>query len=199
MSRLFLLVVGAVALASCRSPFTNVWEDPDWQGPPLRHVLVVGKDADAATRRAYEDALSARLEAIGIEAEPSYRTVPDDQITPDAIGRGIAAGGQDGLIGARLVGVDERARYLPGVRRSTVGTTRHTGWRTWDGFAEPGTWRIDRIARIETQVWVLAGEGTMIWAGSSEAVNPRDIPAVAGRLADDTVSALQKAGILSGD
>ena len=47
-----LLLVSAVALASCRSPFTNVWEDPDWKGEPLQSVLVVGKEADAVTRRA---------------------------------------------------------------------------------------------------------------------------------------------------
>jgi hypothetical protein len=191
--RALLLVVAATALASCRSAFTNVWEDPDWKGAPLRNVLVIGKEVDAATRRAYEDAMTERLVAIGIQAEPSYRTVPDEQLTPDAIARTIALGGQDGLITARLIDVDERMQHLPGVRRSSMGR-----WRSWHGFDDPGTWRIDRVARIETQVWTLAAddESSMIWAGSSERVNPRDIPSLARSLAQQTVSALQSVGIL---
>ena len=198
-ARALWLVLAAFALASCRSPFSNVWEDPEWKGGPLRSVLVVGKEADAATRRAYEDAVVARLTEIGVRAEASHRSVPDDQLTPDAIARVVAAGKQDGMIAARLVGVDERARYLPGASRSTSRSTvrsRHSGWRSWDGFAEPGTWRIDRVARIETQVWSLEGEGNLIWAGMSESVNPRDIPGVAASLANDTVSTLQSAGVL---
>jgi hypothetical protein len=197
-ARALLVTLAALSLASCRSPFSNVWEDPEWQGAPLRNVLVIGKEADAATRRAYEDAVVARLAGIGVKAEASHRTVPDDQISPDAIARVVAAGGQDGLIAARLVGVDERARYLPGASRSTSRSTVRSrqSWRSWDGFAEPGTWRIDRVARIETQVWSLGDESALIWAGMSESVNPRDIPREAAALANDTVTTLQSAGVL---
>lgn len=187
-----------LALAGCRSPFSNVWEDPEWTGGALRNVIVVGNEVEAATRRAYEDALVARLTEIGVKAEASHRSVPDGQITPDAIARAIAAGGQDGMIAARLVGVDERARYLPGASRGTM-RGRNVGWRTWDGFSQPGTWRIDRVARIETQVWSLAGEGQLVWAGSTETVNPRDISAEAASLADRTVRTLQSAGVLPGE
>jgi hypothetical protein len=196
-ARALLLVVCAVALSGCRSPFTNVWEDPEWKGEPLRKLLVIGKEADAATRRAYEDALVARLEEAGVKAEASHRSVPDGQITPDAVARALAAGGQDGLIAARLVGVDERARYLPSASRAGA-RSRHAGWQSWYGF-EPGTWRIDRVARIETQVWSLSGEGQLIWAGMSEEVNPRDIPRAAASLADRTVRTLQSAGVLPGE
>jgi len=188
-----LLLVGVLALAGCRSPFTNVWEDTDWKGAPLQNVLVVGKEVDAVTRRDYEDAMVARLQEAGVAAAPSYRAVPD-AITPDGIARAIAAGGHDGLIAARLIGVDERVRYMPSAQRAQMGPGRH-GWRTWDGFA-PGTWSVDRVARIETQVWSLSGEGTMIWAGSSDSVNPRDLSSVFRRLADRTVTTLQQVGIL---
>jgi len=56
--------------------------------------------------------------------------------------------------------------------------------------------KVDQVARIETQVWALAGHGTLIWAGSSETVNPRDIARIARGLANHTVETLQKAGIL---
>jgi hypothetical protein len=190
-----LVLVSAAALVGCAGRFVNTWLSPDWQGPPLRSVLVVGKAPDAASRRTYEDAMSERLAAIGVRAEPSHRQVPDDAITAEAIARAVEAGGHDGLIAARLVGVDERTRYVPG-RPGSV-TVRH-GWQRWDGF-QPGSLRIDRVARIETQVWSLAGEGMLIWAGSSEEVNPRAIPSVARSLADATVGELQDLGVLPRD
>ena len=200
-----LRLVGAGALiagcagaliAGCTTPFVDVWQDPAWSGPPLRNVLVVGNAASEVARRAYEDALTARLAEIGVRAEPSYRIVPGESLERAAIARVVAAGGHDGLIGARLVGVDSRATYVPGAPGPVAA--RNSGWRAWGGFYQPGTVRIDQIMRIETQVWSLAGEGTMVWAGTSEKVNPRDIPRVANSLADATVATLQKARVLPG-
>jgi hypothetical protein len=163
----------------------------------LQNVLVVGKAPDAAARRTYEDAMSERLRAIGVRAEPSYSEVPDAEITRESIGRVVAAGSFDGLIAARVIGVDERTRHVP--TSPSSARVRHGGWGAWHGF-EPGSRQVtDRVARIETQVWSLAGEGSMIWAGSSEAVNPREISTVARRLADQTVGELQGIGVLQRD
>ena len=192
-----LRLATAVALiAGCTTPFVDVWKSPDWSGPPFRNVLVVGQAQSEVVRRAYEDALCARLAAIGVRAEPSYGLLPGEKLEREAIAHALAAGGNDGLITARLVGVDQRATYVPGSPGPVAA--RQAGWRTWDGFYQPGTVRIDQVARIETQVWALPGQGTMVWAGSSEKVNPRDIPRVARALADATVSTLQKTGVLPG-
>lgn len=156
---------------------------------------MIGKAPDPAARRAYEEALSRRLAAIGVRAEPSYHSAPEP-LGPEAIARAVARGGQDGLIAARLVGVDQRIRYLPGAPGSVAW--RHSGWRTWDGF-EPGKVVTSRVARIETEVWSLAGEGAIVWAGASEVVNPRGIASVADSLAEATVRELQRAGVLPGD
>ncbi len=191
------LVPAAILIAGCATPFVDTWRSPEWSGPPLRNVLVVGNAQSEVARRAYEDAMSARLAKIGVRAEPSYRLLPGERLEREAIARAVAAGGHDGLIAARLVGVDQRARYVP-ASPSPVAT-RHAGWRSWGGFHEPGSVRIDQVARIETQAWSLADEGTMVWAGSSEKVNPRDIPRVASSLADATVRTLQEAGVLPGE
>jgi hypothetical protein len=196
LRRVLRRVGAAFLIAGCVSPFVDTWQDPGWKGPPLRNVLVVGNAQSEVGRRAYEDAMSARLAEIGVRAEPSYRIVPGDQLEREAIARAVAAGGHDGLIAARLVGVDQRATYVPGSPGPVAA--RHSGWRAWGGFYQPGTVRIDQIMRIETQVWSLAGEGTMVWAGSSEKVNPRDVARVANSLSDATVTTLQKAGVLPG-
>lgn len=194
--RRLLVLVTAAAFAGCAGRFVNTWLTPDWQGPPLRSVLVVGKAPDAAARRTYEDAMSERLRAIGVRAEPSHRQVPDAEITPEAIARIVAEGKQDGLIAARLIGVDERTRYVSAPPSSA--RTRYRGWLGWGGF-DAVTVRIDRVARIETQVWSLAGDGSMIWAGSSEKLNPREVASLARTLADRTVGELQELGVLPRD
>lgn len=189
------LVPAAILIAGCATRFVDTWKSPEWSGPPLRNVLVVGNAQSEVARRAYEDAMSARLAEIGVRAEPSYRLLPGERLEREAIARAVATGGHDGLIAARLVGVDQRARY---VSTGPVGGP-YAGWRSWGGFTETGYVKVDQIARIETQVWSVAGEGTMIWGGSSETVNPREIPKLASSLADATVGALQKAGVLPGE
>jgi len=172
----------------------NVWKSPEWSGPPLRSVLVLGNTPDPVARRSYEDAMSASLAKIGVRAESSYRQLPGARLERDEVARAVAAGGHDGLIAARLLGVDQRESYVPGDPVGYPGP--YVGWRRWGGFYEPGYVKVDQIARIETQVWSLEGDGTMIWAGSSETVNPREIPDLASSLADETVETLQKSGIL---
>jgi hypothetical protein len=186
------LVSAAALVAGCATRFVDTWQSPEWSGPPLRSVLVVGNAPDGLARRSYEDAMAARLAEIGVRAEPSYRSVPGEALEREAVARAVAAGGHDGLITARLVGVDQRAHYVP----AGPATGPYVGWRAWGGFYEPGYVQVDQIARIETQVWALAGHGTMIWAGASETVNPREIPDLADSLAGATVATLRKAGVL---
>jgi hypothetical protein len=192
MQRAFGLVTALILIGGCATQFVQTWKSPEWAGPPLRSLLVVGNAPDGLARRAYEDAMSARLAKIGVRAEPSYRVAPGEIPEREAIAKNVAAGGHDGLITAHLIGVDQRATYVP--TGPVAGP--HVGWRAWGGFYEPGYVRVDQIARIETQVWALAGQGTMIWAGASETVNPREISNLVGSLADTTVSTLQKSGIL---
>jgi hypothetical protein len=129
-----------------------------------------------------------RLAEVGVRAEPSYRLIA--VLDRDLVARSLASGAQNGLIAARVVDVEQRVRY-----ESTPVSGGYVGWRTWGGFYST-TLRIDEVARIETQVWSTAGEGRMIWAGASERVIPRDLPKAADKLAAQTVSTLQKSGIL---
>jgi hypothetical protein len=188
------LATTAILFAGCATRFVNVWKSPTWNGPPLRSVLVVGNTPDAVARRSYEDAMCASLAKIGVRAESSYRQTPGEVIDRESIARAVVEGGLDGLVAARLLGVDQRETYVPGSSGSYPGP--YVGWRRWGGFNDPGYVKVDQVARIETQVWALEGQGTMIWAGSSETVNPRQIPNLASSLAAETVSTLQKAGVL---
>lgn len=188
------LLTSTLLLGGCATSFVDVWKSPDWSGRPLRSVLVLGSTQNTVARRSYEDAMVARLEEIGVRAEASYRRLPGPGLEREQVASAVAAGGHDGLIGAVLVGVDQRETYVPGGPVAYPGP--YVGWRRWGGFTEPGTVRVDQIARIETQVWSVEGRGTLIWAGSSEKVNPRRIPELASSLASETVEALQKSGIL---
>src|SRR5262245_43601683 len=159
-SRVLSVATAALLLLpGCATPFTDTWMDPAWKGPPLRSVLVVGETRTEVGRRAYEDAMCERLARIGVRCEPSYRMIA--VLGQDEVARSVASGGEDGLILARLVGVEQREQLV-----STPMSGGHVGWRTWSGFYSQTTVRINQVARIETQVWSVAGEGSMIWAGT---------------------------------
>ncbi len=195
-----LLVAGATLLTGCASSskFVNMWKSPDFTGT-LSNVMVIGVGRDNLLRRGYEDSMVREMAAIGVKATASYSILPDEKIEKDAILRAVSEGKYDGVIAARLVSVDEKETYVPGYVTTYPGY--YGPWGGWYGgwygtTYSPGYMTSDTIARLETQVWDVRGEGKMVWAGMSESVNPQEAKNIAGEVAAITVETLQKAGIL---
>lgn len=196
-----LLAAAAALLAGCASTseFVNMWKEPSFSGQTLSNVLVVGAGRDMLLRRGYEDAMVRELAAIGVKGTSSYTILPDEKIEKDAIVRAISEGRYDGVIAARLVAMDEKTSYVPGYVSTYPGY--YGGWGGWYGgwygaTYSPGYMTTDTIARLETQVWDVRGEGKLIWAGMSESVNPQEAKNIMDEVAELTVSTLQRAGIL---
>src|SRR5262245_8309102 len=72
-------LVLAAGFAGCASTeLVGQWKSPEFQGPPLRKVMVVGVTTQPGTRRIFEDEFSAALKAAGVDAVPSYTVIPQD-------------------------------------------------------------------------------------------------------------------------
>ena len=192
----------AAVLVGCATPseFVNMWKSPNFAGPTLSNVLVVFASKEPVYRRAYEDAMALQLRAIGIKAVQSYTVLPNDQIDKEAIVKLVKEAGFNGVIAARLSGVNQQQSYVPGY--TTAMPYYGGGWGGWYGgwygaAYEPGYMVTTTIARVETQVWQVAPpEPSMIWTGMSETVDPQQTKNVAGEIAGVTIATLQKAGVL---
>src|SRR5262249_7246231 len=96
-------------LASCASTsLVSSERNPDYRGPALKRVMVVGATADPQARKAFEDEFVAKLAAAGVAAVPSYPLVRESEANDPAALRKAAEGASvDGVLAARLVRVEE--------------------------------------------------------------------------------------------
>jgi hypothetical protein len=114
------VALGAVALfvAGCASTtLQSTWQDPGYTGPPLRKVFVLGQSArDVTARRVLEDVLVARIQALGAEAVPAWRSFPGEgPFDEAALSSAVAASGADGMLMVRLLGIDTQVNVWPTV------------------------------------------------------------------------------------
>jgi len=72
-----MLALVLLTVVGCQSTtLKNSWRDPDYKGPPLKKIMVVGVSKQAATRRIYEDQFVAQLKAAGVDGVQSYLFIP---------------------------------------------------------------------------------------------------------------------------
>lgn len=105
----------ALALVGCAAStsIVNEWRSPD-PGPPLKRVLVVGIFQDASVRRTFEDEVVVALRAEGVEAQPSYRYIPQDGPVPQTVlEQAVRTAGATGVLSTRVLRVSSQVQVIP--------------------------------------------------------------------------------------
>src|SRR6185436_1827283 len=98
------LLLLALAMAACASTtLTHSWESPDYKGPALKKLMVVGVSKQSGMRRSFEDGFVKQLKAAGVDAVPSYTLIPEDaQATETQLSQAVKQAGADGALVTRL-------------------------------------------------------------------------------------------------
>jgi hypothetical protein len=190
-------VVTLLVLGACGSTqIAERWKDPSFAGPPLRGVFVVSMAPSDVGRRGSEDVFAAALARHGVAATPSYSLFPGALPDDAALRRRIERAGYDGVLLITPGGAETHSTWVPGtaVRVGHVGFWGH--YRTnWGVVVRPGYRVRERIVLVETTVWKLGGDDSLIWGATTETANPSsrealgtDVSeAIADRLAADGV------------
>jgi hypothetical protein len=173
------------------------WRDPAYSGGTFDRIFVIGIGEDDTRRRFFEDRFVAVLSERGVDAEPSYGSLPDpERIEKDALQDAMQAGGFDAVIVTRLVGQEQEEEFVP-PRTYTVPTGYRGGYygyyrNSYEVVHEPGYYKTNTIVRLETNLYEVAS-ASLVWSGQSETLNPDSVAdtidsataAVARRLAED--------------
>lgn len=187
-------VTGCWLMACGTTSIVSTWRSPEHRGSlSFRSVVVIAAVKSPATRRVMEDQLVKRL---NVPAIASYRLAGRDSIYEHGPVDGplrelIRDGRFDGAIVMRLAAVDRETSWVPG---RWMGP--YWGWRGW-GMWDPGHYDTDTYVRMETNVYSLPDE-QLIWAASSQTVNPANISQLTEATMDAVVSELKKQGLLRG-
>lgn len=188
MSRTLALLVAATGLLSACSNSTQLvatWKEPN--APkylPLTHSLAVFMTKDAGMRRMVEDKLAARIPG-GV---PSYRVIPDSDLTRiDSVKGRLSGGGFDGAVIMRLVGMSTEV--------TPSGTDFYGYWGYWGTAYDPVYYTTQQYYSVETTVYSLRSD-KLIWMGRSQTVDPKNANKLADYSVNFAVNNMKKDGII---
>jgi hypothetical protein len=193
-------VAALIGLAACSATrLTDVWKDPGYSGGPFRQVAVFVLGTDEAVRHLVENEFVRRL-PMNTRGLAGYGIVPvAEQGDVDKARERIRAGGFDGAIIARLVGVEGTPAWAPGSLQHLPVSYRTLG----NYYVSPspetersGLIRPPTIVRVQTNVYAVASEA-LVWSAASQTFNPAETRDAAGDVAKLMVERLQKVGILA--
>jgi len=193
------LLVGLAACSGTR--LSDVWRDPQYSREPFRQVAVFVLGADPAVQRLVEDEVVRRL-PMNTRGIGGYGLVPDAERgdVAKAVER-LRAGGYDGAMIARLVGVDGPTPWASGSLKQVP-----VSYRTLSNYYVNASEETERasalsaptVVRVQMNVYAVESQA-LVWSAASRTFNPEETRDVAGDVARLAVAELQRAGILSAE
>jgi hypothetical protein len=204
-SKRSFVALACLLMGCASSSFNSTWANPTAAPVDLtgKRVLAVVHVREDGRRRASEDLLAAEITKRGGVGVASYTMFPStaaEQDTAAAVAR-ARQDGIDGVVLMRFTGTEQSVtvtKNAPPVWINDPYYRRPWGaWRRgWGTVYESETVRTDTKVLVETRVYSIAQE-RLLWAGTSETLNPSKSDDVIRSLAEAVSSQLKKAGILS--
>ena len=201
--RLLAVLALVVTTAGCSSTsLVGSWREPQYQGPPMDRILVIGVSEDGTMRRMFEGQLSRALEQRGVQAVPSYNLIPENGPVPEErVAEAVAASGADGVLMTRTVKSETETAVLPGYSRTTVtpgpayrpsighhGTLYGHYRSAWTTYVPPTVTEY-QVVTLETDLWSVSGK-ERVWSGVTQTTEGGNINRNIDDLAEIIVEAL---------
>jgi len=206
MRRLYVALV-LLSISACSSTtLVSRWSDVHYKGPQFNNVLVIGVIRDDIKRRYYEDEMVKIIRANGGQAVTSYNYIHDlgtvdDKAKIIAI---VKKTGVDSVIISSLEGVDKEQRtvparvdYVPTMGYGGYGRSGYYGYyrSSYQAVYHPAYTVTNTIVRLETRLYEAVTE-EMVWAGTTESLNPDSIDQIIKETADVIGSDMRKHGLI---
>jgi hypothetical protein len=203
-----MVILGLVALvvpfgftACSGSRLSDVWHDPQYSAGPFHQVAVFVLGADPAVQRLAEDEVVRRLPMKTRGISGSGMMPEGERGDIDKARERLRAGGYDGVLIGRLVGVEGPRPWASGSLQEVP-----ISYRTMSNYyvasfqeAEKSTLlQRPTIVRVQMNLYAVQSE-TLVWSASSQTFNPAATRDVAGDVGKLVVEELQQVGILEAE
>ena len=200
--RVSLLAAVAVLLAACATStqFNAQWINPQASDRlPVKSLLVIGISRDTTARRVYEDTMVAQLAARGIQAQSSYRHLPDDGPAPQAaIEKAVKDVGAQAVLISRTVSVTNEVHVSPGM---VMGPPGPFGWGGFYGYYHgmwssayaipPSVYTVQNVV-VDTRLFD-ARDFMVLWSASSTTTPTSTMQTTISQFVTTLVAALAEA------
>lgn len=203
LSFLPVIILITLVLSSCSSTsLVNRWSDPEYKGPALQKILVIGIIKDDIKRRSFEQEFADLISANGRTAVASYTLMPDLESADrkEEVLAAVEKVNADGVLVVTLQGVSKEQREVPPsidyvpTAGFGYGMYGYYGMRHTAVYS-PGYTVTDTIVRLDTKLFAVSSE-KMIWAGKTESFNPSSSQAIVSELEKLVITDMKKSGMI---
>jgi hypothetical protein len=194
---LLLMLLGALLAGCASTSLVNEWKSPEFAGPRLRKVMLVGVSTQPSVRRVFEDEFASRLKAAGVDAVPSYTVIPEDgRAEKEVLEKAVQELGADGVLVTRLVNTQQRTQISPGFYYPAPALGFY-GWYSsaWMGYYEPPAIYQYDVVTAETSLYS-PPQSQLVWSGTTETLAPTNVKKETTGFAAIIIEALRKQGII---
>jgi hypothetical protein len=174
------ILLMALALNGCSTtatPIVSEWRNPAQTSGSFRRLMIGGPSGDVSVRRNFEDEFVTQLAAVGVNASPSYRYMPEnDETNENNLKQAAQKARADGLLFMRSVKVEEKMNYPtvgPEISFGIFGSNAGAGWSGIPGSSGP--YRYNEYTS-ETALYDVA-KNELVWTGTLKTREPTNVQA----------------------
>jgi hypothetical protein len=188
----------ALALEGCSTatPIVTQWRNPAQTSISFQRLLIAGPSGDASVQRNFEDEFTTQLAAVGVEALPSYRYMPEiGETSENMLKQAAREARADGLLLMRPVKVEQKTSYPaigPGISFGIFGSNAGAEWSGIPGASGPTRYN---EYTSETALYDVA-KNDLIWTGTVRTTEPRDVQTAIKSYVQTVTKALAEQNLL---
>jgi hypothetical protein len=172
-----LFITLALNGCSTATPIVSEWRNPAQTSGSFQRLMIGGPSGDASVRHNFEDEFVAQLAAIGADALPSYRYMPETEVTNENnLKQAAQKARADGLLFVRSVSAEEKTNYPaigPGISFGIFGSNVGAAWSGIPGTSGP--YRYNEYTS-ETALYDVA-KNELVWTGTLKTKEPTNVQA----------------------
>ncbi len=178
MKSFIVLALAGFLLSGCSATrLVTSWHDPSLSAGGAGKLLVIALAQQDALRHKIEDEYVRQLAALGVDAEQSYRTFPDEtKIVPEAVKVKLPEMGRDSVLVTHLVDVKNERVYVldayPSGRQRPLYYDRFGAYfaHSYGVVSSPGYTFGQKAYVVESNLYAVSDK--MLWTAITETKEP---------------------------
>jgi len=193
------VLLAMLFFAGCASTpmLVSQWSNPAYESPSFKRIAVSCVDGHISIRRNCEDEFVAQLRGAGVDALPSYPSVPEDaKLDETKLKRIAKEAGADGALIVRAVGIEEKTElsptYFPTPGFGIFGGHVSATWYGW--YGAPRVYRYEEYTSEATLHDLRKNE--VVWTGTLKTTAPDNVDSAIKIYVDSIIKALKDKNLL---
>ena len=187
-----LIALAGISMAGFGSTkLAYSWRNSDAPSGPFKNIMVLALNGQAANRAQFEDVLTAAITKSGMHAVQSYSLIPRPNLTPinmENLRNVVQGQGFDAVLVSRIVQYHKSVHEVqdPIFPLEPYYATFYGYYGAVSPMLYAPTYlQTEQKVQVETNLYATTTpEGVLVWTGTSDTVNPRNV--------NDAINAIAK-------